>query len=316
MTTPDDRPPHDGPADDRHRDDAPTDDEVVSAVLDGEATPEEVARVEADPVLRARLAAFRSAAAAVGAPVTPADPAARDAAVAAALAAADELADREASGGAVDELAARRTSRPPGRTGTWLAAAAVLAVLVGLGALLVGRSGDEPFETAGRAVGGDAAEEQTAADQAPDVASEGAEGDAAPGAGPPTTAAPLAAPDAGFDTGANAASRSASPVPLLDPAGDLADDDAVARWATAVAGTGSAELLDVDPAADTAAPTCSPTAGAAVAVAFGTYAGRDVQLVVVDTGAAEGGDVTGALAVEVVDPERCEVLSVVEVPAG
>jgi len=48
-----------------------TDDELVSAVLDGEATAEERARVAADPVLSARLAEFTAVAEAVGAPVAP-----------------------------------------------------------------------------------------------------------------------------------------------------------------------------------------------------------------------------------------------------
>ncbi len=47
----------------------PTTDELVSAYLDGEATPEEVARVEADPVLVARTGQLAAVASAVGAPV-------------------------------------------------------------------------------------------------------------------------------------------------------------------------------------------------------------------------------------------------------
>lgn len=42
------------------------DDEIVSAYLDGEATPEEAARVEREPALQARLAVFRTGAAGVG----------------------------------------------------------------------------------------------------------------------------------------------------------------------------------------------------------------------------------------------------------
>ena len=49
------------------------DDEIVSAVLDGEATPDERARVEADPRLRARLDRLRSVRDAVAAPVAPLD---------------------------------------------------------------------------------------------------------------------------------------------------------------------------------------------------------------------------------------------------
>ncbi len=55
-------------------DQSPTrDDEIVSAVLDGEATPAEVARVEADPALRSRLAEIGAIRELVGAPVVPLD---------------------------------------------------------------------------------------------------------------------------------------------------------------------------------------------------------------------------------------------------
>ena len=63
------------------------DDEIVSAYLDGEATAEEIARVQASPELLARVEAFRSTGLAVGAPVAPPPPEVREAAIAAALAA-------------------------------------------------------------------------------------------------------------------------------------------------------------------------------------------------------------------------------------
>src|SRR3954453_22123380 len=62
------------------------DDEVVSAVLDGEATHEEVARVHADAGLTVRLGELRAARDAVAAPVTLPSPAQREAALAAARA--------------------------------------------------------------------------------------------------------------------------------------------------------------------------------------------------------------------------------------
>ena len=67
------------------------DDELASAHLDGATTPEEAARVESDPALLARVEVLRSVRAAVALPDRPVDPARRDAAIAAALAAvADE----------------------------------------------------------------------------------------------------------------------------------------------------------------------------------------------------------------------------------
>ncbi|MEY2437944.1 MAG: hypothetical protein QOF97_2780, partial [Acidimicrobiaceae bacterium] len=61
-------------------------DELVSAYVDGEATPEEVARVEASAELLARAEVMRSVAAAVASPSPPSSPDARDAAIVAALA--------------------------------------------------------------------------------------------------------------------------------------------------------------------------------------------------------------------------------------
>jgi hypothetical protein len=66
------------------------DDEIVSAHLDGEATPDEAARVEADPGSRERLEQFDAVRAEVAAPVR-ADAVAREAALAAAL----DVYDRE-----------------------------------------------------------------------------------------------------------------------------------------------------------------------------------------------------------------------------
>ncbi len=107
-----------------------SDDDLVSAVLDDEATADERARVAADPVLSARLAEFRAVATEVGGPVTPRATAARDAALATAV------AERRRH----DEVVVAMRPRPS--TGSWLAAAAVLVVLLGAG-LLLGRLGDD-----------------------------------------------------------------------------------------------------------------------------------------------------------------------------
>lgn len=97
------------------------DDELVSAYLDGEA-PEAAARVEADPALRARLAAFRRVGAAVGAPVEVAAADARERAIARALeaAAGEPVVD-------LDEARARVRAR---RRSRWLPVAAVAAAVL------------------------------------------------------------------------------------------------------------------------------------------------------------------------------------------
>lgn len=139
-----------------------TDDEIVSAVLDGEATAEERARVAADPVLSARLAEFTAVAEAVGAPVAPPRADARDAALAAAV------ASRHRPDPVVVPLRPRRS------TGSFLAiAAAVLGALLVAG-LLAGRLSDGRDELAGDSADSadtvaDGAEESggsTAADEA------------------------------------------------------------------------------------------------------------------------------------------------------
>lgn len=116
----------------------PADDEIVSAVLDGEATDGERARADADPTAGERLARFADVARLVGAPV-PVDPELREQAIARALDTFDvsagtstpERADRPP-----DELAVRRARRSA-RIGPVLAAvAAVVVVLIGVGAVL------------------------------------------------------------------------------------------------------------------------------------------------------------------------------------
>jgi hypothetical protein len=105
----------------------PPDDDLVSAVLDGEATPEERARVAADPRLQVRLEELRAASAFVATPVDPPPAGAADRAVAAAVA---ERGRSDEVAGAVVPL---RPWRDPRRI---LAVAAALVLLVGIGALL------------------------------------------------------------------------------------------------------------------------------------------------------------------------------------
>jgi hypothetical protein len=159
------------------------DDELVSAVLDGEATPDERARVAADPVLAARLAEFTVVAEAVGAPVeTPAE-AARDAAVAAAL------AERRRPDPVVVPLRPRRSN------GSFLAiAAAVMGALL-LAGLLAGRldsGGDDQLAGGGDSAdtaesAGDGGEESGGTAAAEDATSAPETGDTATDAFSPAT---------------------------------------------------------------------------------------------------------------------------------
>lgn len=112
---------------DHHHIDDEADDELVSAVLDGEATAAEVARVQADPELSRQVETFRRLADEVaGAPVPPAGLA--DQAIATALGHLGTSGDEATTAPPMDELAARRATRMR-RFAPLLAAAAVVVLL-------------------------------------------------------------------------------------------------------------------------------------------------------------------------------------------
>lgn len=149
----------------------PPDDDLVSAVLDGEATPEERARVAADPRLQARLEELRAASAFVATPVDPPPAGAADRAVAAAV------AERGRSDEVAAEVVPLRPWRDPRRI---LAVAAVLVLLVGIGALLSqaewgggdsGSGGDAALtaDTSGGDEGGGAESGDASAEESPDA---------------------------------------------------------------------------------------------------------------------------------------------------
>lgn len=134
------------------------DDEGLSAVLDGEAAPNEDAHAQACAECSARLAALREVATFVGAPVAPATDAQREAAIAAALAAA--------APSNVVPMRSRRRGVP-----VWLGAAA--AAVVAVAAIgLIGRSTGDDDDSADVASGGagDDTTAEMAADEAGDAA--------------------------------------------------------------------------------------------------------------------------------------------------
>jgi hypothetical protein len=105
----------------------PTLDEIVSAYVDGVATPDERARVESDPALVERAATFRRVHDALATPPEPASAEARNALIARAL------AGTAVSGATVHTLRSRRSAT----LGPLVAAAAVIAMFFGLGTWLV-----------------------------------------------------------------------------------------------------------------------------------------------------------------------------------
>jgi hypothetical protein len=165
------------------------DDELVSRVLDGDASEAERRRVEDDPALRAKLAAVAEAAAAVGAPV-PVPEGSTNRAVAAALAAADELdAQVPTVGPSIEPTPLADPAGTGGRGGTGggsgrarrrraafaVAAAVLVAVLVPLGVLVVARAGDGQSDLASS---GDQADEGSSATSAEDSAGQSTAGGA------------------------------------------------------------------------------------------------------------------------------------------
>jgi hypothetical protein len=135
------------------------DDEIASAVLDGEATLDEVARVAREPQLAERVEAFRAVRAAIADPVTPPSAPARDQAIATALAvaeAAGSAGDDPTASGEPDRSGDGRV-RPlvrPKRAGrAWSVAAAVAAaVLIPLAAVAVLSSGESQDDSASSGV--------------------------------------------------------------------------------------------------------------------------------------------------------------------
>lgn len=144
------------------------DDEIVSAVLDGEATDDERARVDDDPELARRLTELRGVSAAVAEPVVP----------------LDELSAHRLIDRAIDDAGAApaipRTSPRWWRGGLGVgigsAAVVVLLALAVVPVLLSGGDEDDDFATADldttEADGGEAADD--GARSAPDAAQEAA----------------------------------------------------------------------------------------------------------------------------------------------
>ena len=180
----------------------PNADELVSAYLDGEAAPEEVAGVEANEELMARVTELAAVSTRLAAPLTP-PPATRELHLAAALAAFDEAMAPPravtsvpvpapvavpAPTATVHPIEIAREQRTRRRfPGKWVAAAAAAALVVGFTAVTVNRPDDGALEVAESAPAQDAA---FAAEEANDVAAaEVAAGDASRAAEADTSAA-------------------------------------------------------------------------------------------------------------------------------
>lgn len=263
------------------------DDELVTAVLDGAATPAERARVEGDPALSSRLAELRSVRDAVARPVPPLDEVTTRRLLDRAIAAADpDLAATSATASAVSATSAARR-RPTHRSSTGLRLAGIAAaVAVALLAVpLVGSLGSDDGDddqVAFEEVGDQLSDAGGSAESAPSPESlDTAEGEAmlSTEARAPVDLGPLPDIEAVTATAARAADDAPPTADTTGAAGtDGGEDDLYSQ------------VCDVAPAGD--------------ALILDAVASVDGDVVVVRVW-ADGGD---GRVVQVIDPVTCAVL--------
>jgi hypothetical protein len=288
---------------------------LASTYLDGAATPDERARVEADPALLAEVERLRSARAALLDAARfdrPGDDV-RDAAIASALAAWDSAAV-----GLGDSPATAPVRRAPvvrferrRSTTRWLSIAAAVVVAAALGVVIAQIGGD----------GDDAGDESVAID-APDATEARAETDAGVTdqfESPSDTADPLVAGDGGADDSAGSdtdAQLSSEAAPTVAAATDAPPDNTTAAEAPANVSThyvmetpqelaafasDAKAAVERDTSRAALTPPCADDAFADIDtyVATGTYRGRSVVIGIDDQDER-------AIAV---DPDTCEVVA-------
>lgn len=202
----------------------PFTDEILSAIIDGEADPEIVADVAADPAASARLAQLQSVVSMVGAPVADAEPDRRRASIAAAMAAASPAPE-------VTSLAVARQQRESTRRGMparqWLGLAAAAVALVIVIPLIANLRSD------GDETATDASEDHSLAvtdEAASDAGSDGA-GGLESDAGDLAPEAPAVAADEAMDEQASDDSMDDS----ANDSADAADEEAPSATTTAPA---------------------------------------------------------------------------------
>lgn len=153
----------------------PLSDEDLSAALDGMATPDVDARIQADPAARARLEHLKAASSAVAQdPPAILDPAVIDALVAQAIERGTAPASETA--GVVTPLAPRR--RTAAGTQRWLVAAAVVVLMaIGLGFVYSGTHSDDTQDAGVALEDGRAASQDDSPSPEPQVSSSAEQGE-------------------------------------------------------------------------------------------------------------------------------------------
>ena len=214
-------------------------DELVAAYLDGEATPDERARVQNDPVLLARAEQLHAVSRMVAEPVVPPDAARRDAHIAAAL---------EAS-----STSPVVTSLPSGRNRPEMLriasiAAVVLAILVAVPLLLSNGGDDDDLAT------GDATSADDGLAAMDSVAAEGSDGAAEMAADEEPRIRSTDERDAAADiAAADDGAEMVAPAPTEDEAAAVAEeapagDDAESGPADVEATLADVARIDIDAA--------------------------------------------------------------------
>jgi hypothetical protein len=278
----------------------PPDDELASAVVDGVASAEDMARAAADPALSARVDEIRSVRRAVSAalPASMApSAAARERAISAALAAAPPHELPPSAPVELDRHRARRSWVP-------VAAAAAVVAIVGIGAVLVTKNNDgNDASTALEAPaattldGGESEQRDTSAGGADDA-----------GGGATTVAAAATTVASGATT--TAASATAAPEAAdgtLPDLGELTDSGQLALAVESLAAAGQftrSSTISADDELARGLPACA-TAPTTRPVARLTWLGEAALLLAVD------GPPPRALVVTVAD---CHPLAEVPLP--
>ena len=205
------------------------DDELVSAYLDGEATPAEIAEVEQNDVLMARIEQLRSVRDAVAAPVAPMSAERREQMISAALAVSD-AGNVQRHGARIVPIRRRR------ETLLAVAAAAVLLAAVVSAGLIASRGGDDDAEMAADAPA--EAAEVEATDAAPaeaDMAMADDSADYEMAAEPVMTAAPTEADMAMAEEEPMADEEPMAELEAAPAAADVADEAAAVELEAAMA---------------------------------------------------------------------------------
>jgi hypothetical protein len=242
----------------------PERDELLSAYLDGHATPDEVQRVESDPELQARATAMAAAVTAVATPVETHSPAAVDAAIATAL-------SESATAGNVSAIATRKP-RTNHRTFAVAAAAAVIAIGFLAGAVLL-TANDDSVDSSEVASSDPAADQDASSDNTADEA------------GQLTTRSQVE-----LDSGGAESADAAAPAPQMAeaPEAEAAEEQAPEEPAPADEAPIESEAAADDAVADEEQATAADSqAGAAATFDMGAYGDIDDLLAQLDSGGTE-----------------------------